>query len=84
MAHPEQALRAVADSTDPVARVAAATEHLLRHVLAYQGATRAMIAATITRPEAAAARPALRIGLIDHALAPVAEAPAPTPPRWLS
>ncbi|MDH6139899.1 AcrR family transcriptional regulator [Kitasatospora sp. GP30] len=76
---PEQALRAVADSTDPVARVAAATEHLLRHVLAYQGATRAMIAATITRPEAAAARPALRIGLIDHALAPVAEAPGADP-----
>ncbi|WP_441248154.1 TetR/AcrR family transcriptional regulator [Kitasatospora sp. McL0602] len=70
---PEQALRLVADSTDPVVRIAAATEHLLRQVLAYQGATRAMIAATITRPEAAATRPALRLGLIDHALAPVTD-----------
>ncbi|MET8627646.1 TetR/AcrR family transcriptional regulator [Kitasatospora sp. NPDC004669] len=76
---PEQALRAVADSTDPVERVAAATEHLLRQVVAYQGATRAMIAATITRPEAAATRPALRIGLIDHALTPVTDAPGTDP-----
>ncbi|MFF2148814.1 TetR/AcrR family transcriptional regulator [Kitasatospora sp. NPDC058190] len=76
---PEQALRAVADSTDPVERVAAATEHLLRQVVAYQGATRAMIAATITRPEAAATRPALRLGLIDHALAPLADAPGIDP-----
>ncbi|MGW3202328.1 TetR/AcrR family transcriptional regulator [Streptomyces sp. NPDC001118] len=67
---PEQALRSVADSTDPAERVAAAAQHLLRQVAAYQGATRAMIAATITRPEAVAARPALRLGLIDHALAP--------------
>lgn len=69
---PEQALEAVADSRDPVERVAAATEHLLRLVLTYQGATRAMIAATITRPAATNARPALRFGLIDHALAPLA------------
>jgi hypothetical protein len=40
-------------------------------VLAYQGAVRAMIAATITRPAAADARPGLRFGLIDHALAPL-------------
>ncbi|WP_037842530.1 TetR/AcrR family transcriptional regulator [Streptomyces sp. NRRL F-5126] len=69
---PAQALEAVAGSTDPVARVAAATEHLLRHVLSVQGATRAMIAATIARPEAASARPGLRFGLIDHALEPLA------------
>jgi AcrR family transcriptional regulator len=68
---PAEALEAVADSRDPVERVAAATEHLLRHVLTYQGATRAMIAATITRPASAAARPGLRFGLIDHALAPL-------------
>ncbi|MGW1054605.1 TetR/AcrR family transcriptional regulator [Streptomyces sp. NPDC002521] len=73
---PEQALRSVADSTDPAERVAAAAQHLLRQVAAYQGATRAMIAATITRPEAVAARPALRLGLIDHALAPWTEAQA--------
>ena len=70
---PEEALASVADSHDPVERVAAATEHLLRHVLVYQGAARAMIAATITRPETVAARPGMRFGLIDHALAPVAD-----------
>jgi AcrR family transcriptional regulator len=70
---PAEALKEVADSADPVERVAAATEFLLRHVLAYQGATRAMIAATITRPESAASRPGLRVGLIDYALAPLAQ-----------
>jgi AcrR family transcriptional regulator len=73
MPTPAEALAPVADSPDPVVRVAAATEHLLRHVLAYQGAARAMIAATIVRPAAAPARPGLRFGLIDHALAPVAD-----------
>jgi AcrR family transcriptional regulator len=73
MPTPAEALAAVADSTDPVVRVAAATEHLLRLVLSYQGATRAMIAATITRPAAASTRPGLRFGLIDYALAPLAE-----------
>jgi AcrR family transcriptional regulator len=71
MPTPAEALEKVADSRDPVERVAAATEHLLRLVLTYQGATRAMIAATITRPASAAARPGLRFGLIDHALAPL-------------
>ena len=71
MPTPAEALESVADSRDPVERVAAATEHLLRHVLAFQGSTRAMIAATITRPESASARPGLRFGLIDHALAPL-------------
>jgi AcrR family transcriptional regulator len=71
MPTPEQALATVADSTDPVERVAVATEHLLRLVLAYQGATRAMIAATITKPATAGTRPGLRFGLIDYALAPV-------------
>lgn len=71
MPTPAEALASVADSRDPVERVAVATEHLLRLVLTYQGATRAMIAATITRPDAAASRPAMRFGLIDHALAPL-------------
>ena len=71
MPTPAEALRAVADSRDPVERVAAATEHLLRLVLTYQGATRAMIAATITRPSTAAARPGMRFGLVDYALAPL-------------
>jgi AcrR family transcriptional regulator len=73
MPTPQEALASVADSRDPVERIAAATEHLLRLVLVYQGATRAMIAATVTRPDAVAARPGLRFGLIDHALAPVAD-----------
>jgi AcrR family transcriptional regulator len=71
MPSPAEALAAVADSRDPVDRVAAATEHLLRLVHAYQGATRAMIAATVTRPAVAHARPGLRFGLIDYALAPL-------------
>ncbi|HMH93455.1 MAG TPA: TetR/AcrR family transcriptional regulator [Streptosporangiaceae bacterium] len=69
---PEQALAAVGDSPDPVERVAAAAEVLLRRVLAAQGAVRAMISASITRPELAAGRPGYRFGLIDCALAPLA------------
>src|SRR5438445_10923724 len=48
---PEEALRPVAGSSDPVKRVAYAAEFLFRHVLDYQGAVRAMMAATIARPE---------------------------------
>ena len=69
---PEQALAAVGDSPDPVERVAAGAEVLLRRVLAAQGAVRAMISASITRPELAAGRPGYRFGLIDCALAPLA------------
>lgn len=76
---PDEALRPVADSPDPVERVAAATEFLLRHVLARQGVVRAMIAATVVRPAEAAARPGLRFGLIDHALAPLTETSAVRP-----
>jgi AcrR family transcriptional regulator len=67
---PVRALAAATDSTDPVERVAAAADHLLRHVLTRQGVVRAMIAATVTRPGTASARPGLRVGLIDHALEP--------------
>src|SRR5215472_16341700 len=63
--NPETALAPVAGSDDPVERVACATEVLLRHVLTYQGAVRAMIAATITQPDQAAMRPGHRFGLID-------------------
>jgi AcrR family transcriptional regulator len=73
MPTPQEALAEVADSRDPVERVAAATEHLLRLVTVHQGAARAMIAATITRRDSVGARPGLRFGLIDHALAPVAD-----------
>jgi AcrR family transcriptional regulator len=75
---PGQALAAVADSTDPVERVAAAAEHLARLVLARQGAVRAMIAATIARPASGPARPGLRFGIIDEALQPLADGPANT------
>jgi AcrR family transcriptional regulator len=75
---PAEALVGVKDSTDPVERVAAAAEFLLRHVLARQGVVRAMIAGTITRP-ARSARPGLRFGLIEHALAPLTEAEAIDP-----
>jgi hypothetical protein len=44
-------------------------------VLRFQGSVRAVIAATITRPELAPARPGFRFGLIDHALDPVVGAP---------
>ena len=73
---PETALEPVAGSSDPVTRIGYATEVLLRHVLAYQGAVRAMIAATITRPDQAAMRPGHRFGLIDAALRPLADGTA--------
>jgi AcrR family transcriptional regulator len=66
-----EALAPVAGKDDPVARIAAATEFLLRHVLSRQGVVRALIAATITRPGQAQIRPGLRFGLIDEALAPL-------------
>ena len=63
-------------SADPVERIAAAAELLLRHILAREGVVRAMIAATILHPADAVARPALRFDLIDHALGPLTGAPA--------
>jgi AcrR family transcriptional regulator len=68
---PAEALAPVEHSTDPVLRIAVGTERLLRHVQAYQGAVRAMIAATVVRPGSAALRPGHRLGIIDHALAPL-------------
>ena len=68
---PTEALRPVAHSTDPVERVAFATEYLLRRVHAFRGSVRAMISGTITRPETVRARPGHRFGLIDAALAPL-------------
>jgi AcrR family transcriptional regulator len=67
----DEALAPVTGSADPVARIAAATEFLMRHVLGRQGVVRALIAATITRPGDPQARPGLRFGLIDSALAPL-------------
>lgn len=71
---PIEALAHVAGSTDVVERVAAACEYLLRHVLTFQKAVRATIAATIVDPEeAATTRRGMRFGLIDFALAPAEE-----------
>lgn len=82
---PAEALASAAGSRDPVERIAAATEHLLRHVLAQQGAVRTMIAATVTRPaSAAAARPSLRTGLIEHALEPLDDTLGATDPAALA
>jgi len=81
---PEEAMRPVAGSSDPAERIAFATEFLFRHVLAYQGAVRATIAATITRPDLARNRPGLRFGLIDHALAPLRDTMAVTDPETFS
>jgi AcrR family transcriptional regulator len=75
-----EALGPAADSADPVARIAAATEFLLRHVLSREGVVRALIAATITRPGQAQARPGLRFGVIDSALAPLNDTLGPTSP----
>jgi AcrR family transcriptional regulator len=69
---PGEALAPVADSTDPVERIAFAAEFLHRGVLGNQGAVRAMIAAAVARPRVHT-RPGHRFGLIDAALAPVAD-----------
>ncbi|MFI1366433.1 TetR/AcrR family transcriptional regulator [Streptomyces griseochromogenes] len=81
---PAEALAPVADSTDPAERIAFACEFLLRGVLLRQGAVRAVIAATITRPETATARPGVRFGLIDHALAPLEATLGATDPEAFS
>jgi AcrR family transcriptional regulator len=78
-----RALAGATDSADPVDRVAAAANYLLRHVLTREGVVRAMIAATVIRPERAPARPGLRIGLIDHALEPLQQSLGATDPAAL-
>jgi AcrR family transcriptional regulator len=67
---PQDAMAPIAHSDDPVERVGFATEVLLREVLAYQGAVRAMISAAITKP-GVVPRPGRRFGLIDEALRPL-------------
>jgi AcrR family transcriptional regulator len=69
-ASPEESLAPVDYTDDPVERIGYATEVLLREVLAYQCAVRAMIAAAVTKPTAAR-RPGRRFGLIDEALRPL-------------
>jgi AcrR family transcriptional regulator len=74
---PAEALAPVAASQDPVARVGFACEFLLRGVHAYEGAVRAVIAATVTRPASVQGRPGIRFALIDQALNPVITAADP-------
>jgi len=71
---PEVALEPVRSVTDPVERIGFACEFVLRRAHAYQGAVRAAIAATVTRPSTVARRPGFRFGLIDAALDPVVTA----------
>ena len=79
---PADALAPVRTSEDPVERIAFATRFLLEGVAERQVAVRAMISATIARPQvAAAARPGLRFGLIEYALAPFIEALAAADPK---
>ena len=68
---PERAMAPIAGSDDPVERIGFATEVLLREVLRHQAAVRALIAASVTKPDAAGVRPGRRIGLIDEALRPL-------------
>jgi len=77
---PAQALEPVSTSADPAERVGFACDYLLRGVHAYQGSVRAMISHTVAEPARSRARPGIRFGLIDYALAPFA---APAGPAFL-
>ena len=68
---PAEALAPVAASNDPVERVAFATRFLLHGVAERQAVVRSMISATIVQPDLSGrARPGIRFGLIEYALAP--------------
>jgi AcrR family transcriptional regulator len=71
---PTEALAPVEASTDPVERVAFATRFLLGGVAERQGVVRSMISATIAQPDLGRARPGIRFGLIECALAPFVDA----------
>jgi AcrR family transcriptional regulator len=68
---PAEALAPVAASNDPVERVAFATRFLLHGVAERQAVVRSMISASMVQPELSGrARPGIRFGLIEYALAP--------------
>ena len=68
---PAEALAPVEGSDDPVERVAFATRFLLQGVAERQAVVRSMIAATISQSYLSGrARPGIRFGLIECALAP--------------
>ncbi len=83
---PAEALAPVAGSADPAERVGFACAYLFRGVHAYQGSVRAMISHTIVAPGQAQARPGIRFGLLDYALAPFADpaGPAFLPPAAMA
>jgi len=73
---PADAMKPVAGSTDALHRIDFAAGFMLREVLTRQGAVRAMIAASLLRPDIAhTARPGHRFALIDYALSPLDHAP---------
>jgi AcrR family transcriptional regulator len=81
---PAEALAPVASSNDPVERVAFATRFLLRGVAERQAVVRSMISATIAQPDLGRARPGIRFGLIESALAPFVDAVESAHPELLA
>ena len=82
---PSEALAPVAASNDPVERVAFATRFLLQGVAERQAVVRAMISATIAQPDLSGrARPGIRFGLIECALAPFVDAFGAANPELLA
>jgi AcrR family transcriptional regulator len=82
---PAEALAPVEASDDPVERVAFATRFLLQGVAERHEVVRSMIAATIAQPDLSSrARPGIRFGLIEYALAPFVDALESTSPERLA
>jgi AcrR family transcriptional regulator len=82
---PAEALAPVEASDDPVERVAFATRFLLQGVADRQEVVRAMVATTIAQTGLSSrARPGIRFGLIECALAPFVDALESTRPERLA
>jgi AcrR family transcriptional regulator len=82
---PAEALAPVAASNDPVERVGFATRFLLHGVAERQSVVRSMISATITQTDlSSSARPGIRFGLIEYALAPFVETVTSANPELLA
>jgi AcrR family transcriptional regulator len=82
---PSEAFAPVATSSDPVERVAYATRFLLRGVADRQSVVRSMISVTISQTQLPGrARPGIRFGLIEYALAPFVDAINSTNPEILT
>jgi AcrR family transcriptional regulator len=82
---PAEALAPVATSNDPAERVGFATRFLLGGVAERQAVVRSMISATIAQPDLSGrARPGIRFGLIEFALAPFFDVFEPANPNLLA